>query len=67
MLGANLGLLLYGEVSVMRFGETFATMQSVFTCYTVSDKTNGTVTETWILPFYFYSTFPWPEKQSNQM
>ena len=34
-------------------------MQSVFTCYAVPDKTNGTVTETWILPFYFYSTFPW--------
>ena len=34
-------------------------MQSVFTCYALPDKTNGTVTETWILPFYFYSTFPW--------
>ena len=43
----------------MSFGETCATMQSVFTCYAVLDKTNGTVTETWILPFYFYSTFPW--------
>ena len=27
--------------------------------HAVPDKTNGTVTETWILPFYFYSTFPW--------
>ena len=43
----------------MSFGETCATMQSVFTCYAVPDKTNGTVIETWILPFYFYSTFPW--------
>ena len=43
----------------MSFGETCATMQSVFTCYAVLDKTNGTVIETWILPFYFYSTFPW--------
>ena len=43
----------------MSFGETCATMQSVFTCYTVSDKTNGTIIETWILPFYFYSTCPW--------
>ena len=34
-------------------------MQSVFQCYTVSDKTNRTVIEMWILPFYFYSTFPW--------
>ena len=33
-------------------------MQSVFTCYDVPDKINGTVIETWILPFYFYSTFP---------
>ena len=43
----------------MNFGETCATMQSVFTCYAEPDKTNGTVIETWILPFYFYSTFPW--------
>ena len=43
----------------MRFGETCATMQSVLTYYAVPDKTNGTVIETWILPFYFYSTFPW--------
>ena len=43
----------------MSFGETCATMQSVFTCYAVPDKTNGTVIETWILPFYFCSTFPW--------
>ena len=42
----------------MSFGETCATMQSVFTCYAVPDKINGTVIETWILPFYFYSTFP---------
>ena len=42
----------------MSFGETCATMQSVFTCYAVPDKTNGTVTEMWILPVYFYSTFP---------
>ena len=35
-------------------------MQSMFTCYSVSDdKTNGTVIGRWILPFYFYSTFPW--------
>ena len=43
----------------MSFVETCATMQSVFTCYIVSDKTNGTVIETAILPFCFYSTFPW--------
>ena len=43
----------------MCFGETCTTMQSGFTCYAVPDKTNETVTETWILPFYFYSTFPW--------
>ena len=43
----------------MSFGETYATIQSVFQCYAVSDKTYGTVTEMWILPFYFYSTFPW--------
>ena len=42
----------------MSFGETCVTMQSVFTCYAVLDKTNGTVIETWILPFYFCSTFP---------
>ena len=42
----------------MSFGETCATMQSVFTCYAVPDKTNGTVIETWILPFSFYSTLP---------
>ena len=42
----------------MSFGETCATMQSVFTCYALPDKTNGTVIETWILNFYFYSTFP---------
>ena len=42
----------------MSFGETCSTMQSVFTCYAVLGKTNGTVIETWILPFYFYSTFP---------
>ena len=42
----------------MSLCETCATMQSVFTCYAVLDKTNGTVIETWILPFYFYSTFP---------
>ena len=43
----------------MSFGETCATMQSVLTCYAVPDKTNGTVIETLILPFYFNSTFPW--------
>ena len=43
----------------MSFGETCATMQSVFTCYAMPDKTNGTVIETWILPLYFYSSFPW--------
>ena len=43
----------------MSFGEICATMQSVFTCYAVLVKTNGTVIETWILPFYFYFTFPW--------
>ena len=43
----------------MSFGETCATMQSVFTCYAVPDKINGTVIEMWILPFYFYSMFPW--------
>ena len=43
----------------MSFGDTCATKQSVFTCYALSDKTNGTVIETWILPFYLYSTFPW--------
>ena len=39
----------------MSFGETCATMQSVFTCYTVSDKTNGTVIETWILLLFYIS------------
>ena len=51
----------------MSFGETCATMNQ---CYAVPDKTNGTVIETWILPSYFYSTFPWAretELQSNQM
>ena len=43
----------------MSFGETCATIQSVFTCYAVPDKTNGTVTEMWIPPFSLYSTFPW--------
>ena len=43
----------------MSLSETWTTMESGFTCYAVPDKTNGTVTETWILPFYFYSTFPW--------
>ena len=33
--------------------------QYYVTCYSVSDKTNETVIEMWILPFYFYSTFPW--------
>ena len=47
----------------MSFGETCATMQSVFmqsvfTCYAVPEKINGTVIETWILPSCFYSTFP---------
>ena len=41
------------------FGETRATMQSLFIWHSVSDKTNGTVIETWILPFYFYYSFPW--------
>ena len=42
----------------MSFGETCDSMQLVFTCYAVPDKTNGTVIETWIPPFHFYS-FPW--------
>ena len=46
----------------MSFGETCATMQSVFICYAVQDKAIGTVIEMWILPFYFYSTFPWARK-----
>ena len=51
----------------MSVGETRATMQSVFTYYAVPDRINGTVIETWILPFYFYSTSLGPEKQSIQM
>ena len=43
----------------MSFDETCATMQSVFTWYAVPNETNGTVIETWVLPFYFYSRFPW--------
>ena len=51
----------------MRFCETCATMQSVFTCYAVADETNKTVIETRILPFYFCSTFAWTSEQSNPM
>ena len=37
-------------------------------CCARKNKTNGTVTETWILPFCFYSTFPWAREtiKSNE-
>ena len=47
----------------MRFCETCATTESVFTCYAVPDKTNVNVNETWILPFYVYPTFAWASTQ----
>ena len=43
----------------MRFCEACATVQSVITCFAVTNKNNESVYETWILPIYFYSTFAW--------
>ena len=43
----------------MRFCETCAAVQSVITCFAVTNNNNESVYETWILSIYVYSTFAW--------
>ena len=43
----------------MRFCETCADVQSVITCFAVTNKNDESVYETWILSIYVYSIFAW--------